>query len=52
MEWYELRLNMCHRKVNGLIPFEKEFRALVRNLKFKKVKKKFPGKASARYKND
>ena len=39
MEWYELRLNMCHRKVNELIPFEKEFRGLVKNLKFKKVKK-------------
>ena len=39
--------------MNELIPFEKDFIALVKNLKFRKVKKKtVPEKASARYKND
>ena len=40
-EWYGLRSTRCPGKVNELIPFEKDLIALVKVIKFRKVKNQF-----------
>ena len=48
---YGLRSTMYQGKVNELVTFEQDLIALVKNVNFRKVKKKiFPVKASARIK--
>ena len=44
MEWYRLRSTICLGKVNELEPFENNLIALVKNVKFRKVKKHFQKK--------
>ena len=43
-EWYGLRSTRCPGKVNELVPFEKDLIALVKNVKFRKVKNQFQKK--------
>ena len=43
-EWYGLKSTMCPGKVNKLVPFEKDLIALVKNVKFRKVKNHFQKK--------
>ena len=43
-EWCELRSIRCPGKVNELVPFEKDLIALVKNMKFRKVKNHFQEK--------
>ena len=43
-EWYGLKSTMCPGKVNELVPFEKNLIALVKNVKFRKVKNHFQKK--------
>ena len=43
-EWSGMRLTRCPGKVNELVPFEKDLIALVRNVKFRKVKNQFQKK--------
>ena len=40
-EWYGIRPTRCPGKVNELVPFEKDLIALVKNVKFRKVKNHF-----------
>ena len=44
MEWYRLRSTICLGKVNELESFENNLIALVKNVKFRKVKKHFQKK--------
>ena len=44
---YGLRSTMYQGKVNKPVPFEKDLFALVKNVNFRKVKKKIPDKVSA-----
>ena len=43
-EWYRLKSTMCLGKVNEFVPFEKDLTALVKNVKFRKVKIHFQKK--------
>ena len=43
-EWCGLRSTRCPGKVNELVPFEKDLIALVKNIKFRKVKNHFQEK--------
>ena len=43
-ECYRLRSTRCPAKVNELVPCEKDLIALVKNLKFRKVKNQFQKK--------
>ena len=44
---YGVRSTMYQGKVNKPVPFEKDLFALVKNVNFRKVKKKIPDKVSA-----
>ena len=48
MEWYRLRSTICLGKVNELEPFENNLIALVKNVKFRKVKKLHQDKKKVR----